>query len=218
VIPFGETAILAVLDDQVSAGAARRARRLAEAVAALRSEDPRWGTPVPAAASVLAPFDPLALDPPLALDSIRNLVARLPAVVPPDPGARLVEVSVRYGGEDGPDLEIVAAETGRTPADVVSLHAGTEFEVAFLGFAPGFPYLVEVPDELVVPRLATPRIRVPAGSVGIAGRVSGIYPGASPGGWRLLGRTSLGLFDPAADPPALLRPGDRVRFVPVDGP
>ena len=109
----------------------------------------------------------------------------------------------------------VADEIGRTPADVIELHAATTYEVLFLGFAPGFAYLGELAPPLVVPRLATPRPRVPPGSVAIAGSMTAVYPQGSAGGWRLLGRTDARLFDPRATPPARLRPGDRVRFVPA---
>jgi KipI family sensor histidine kinase inhibitor len=110
---------------------------------------------------------------------------------------------------------MVAAETGLTPRDVVDLHAGTTYEVLFLGFAPGFAYLGELPEALRLPRLATPRPRVPAGSVAIAGAMTAVYPHPSPGGWRLLGRTDAAVFDAASSAAARLRPGDRVRFVPV---
>jgi 5-oxoprolinase (ATP-hydrolysing) subunit B len=217
VVAFGEAAVLAMLGEEVTLPLARRSRALARAVDALRREDPRWGAPVPAAASVLVPFDPLLLAVADAQAIVEELVLGLPAADGPDPDARRITIPVRYGGTDGPDLEAVAAELGRTPGDVVGLHAEREYEVAFLGFAPGFAYLAEVPGPLVVPRLATPRTRVPAGSVGIAGRLTGIYPAASPGGWRILGRTNLRLFDPRAEPPARLQPGDRVRFEPERG-
>ena len=122
---------------------------------------------------------------------------------------------MRYGGDDGPDLDAVAMECGLSVDRVIELHVATAYEVLFAGFAPGFAYLGELPAELRVPRLATPRTRVPAGSVAIAGAMAAIYPQASPGGWRLLGRTDARLFDPTAMHPALLRPGDRVRFVPA---
>ena len=215
ILAYGEAALLVMLGEDVSIRLARRARALAGAIEALRDADTRYGMPVAAAASVLVTFDPLELDPVDASATLRRLVADLPADPGPDPGAREQAVPVRYGGEDGPDLETVAAELDLTPAQVVELHAGAAWEVLFLGFAPGFPYLGVVPDGLVVPRLVRPRTRVPAGSVGIAGRLSGIYPGPSAGGWRLLGRTDLRLFDPTAGEPARLRPGDRVRFSPA---
>jgi KipI family sensor histidine kinase inhibitor len=126
--------------------------------------------------------------------------------------ARLVEVPVVY---DGPDLAAVAQLVGVSPEEVAARHAAGAYIVAFLGFAPGFAYLLGGDELLHVPRLESPRERVPAGSVAIAGPYSAVYPGASPGGWRLLGRTELVLFDPGSDDPALLAPGDRVRFLPA---
>lgn len=113
---------------------------------------------------------------------------------------------------DGADLEDIAASLDISVEAVVALHTGAEYTVAFMGFMPGFPYLIGGPRELELPRLATPRTEVPAGSVAIAAGYCGIYPGTSPGGWRLLGHTDLTLFDPNRDPPALLEPGMRVRF------
>lgn len=124
----------------------------------------------------------------------------------------LLSVGVTY---DGPDLQQVADLVGLSVDEVVSLHSSAEYTVAFIGFQPGFPYLIGLPHVLVVPRLETPRARVPAGSVAIAGEYTGIYPSATPGGWRLIGRTDTTLFDVARDRPALLSPGDRVRFVPA---
>jgi KipI family sensor histidine kinase inhibitor len=128
--------------------------------------------------------------------------------------ARLVEIPVTYGGDSGPDLFEVAERTGLDVADVIRLHSTTVFEVAMLGFQPGFPYLLGLPEELVVPRRDSVRPRVAAGSVAIAGHQSGIYPARSPGGWHLIGRTDMLLFDSASAEPVLLRPGDRVRFKP----
>ncbi len=133
----------------------------------------------------------------------------------PAPGAAAgpwpaVELPTTY---DGADLALVAEHWGVSPAEVVRRHTATEFRVAFCGFAPGFGYLTGLPEELAVPRLDTPRARVPAGSVGLAGRYCGVYPSPSPGGWLLIGRTSVRLFDVDEDPPALLAPGTRVRFV-----
>lgn len=127
---------------------------------------------------------------------------------PPEiPPGKLVEVAVVY---DGPDLADVARLTG--VADVVAAHTAAEYTVGFVGFAPGFAYLLGGDERLVIPRLDTPRERVPAGSVALAGPYSAVYPRESPGGWRLIGRTELTLFDAARERPALLEPGDRVRF------
>jgi KipI family sensor histidine kinase inhibitor len=124
------------------------------------------------------------------------------------------EIAVRYGGEDGPDLAELARLHGLSASEVVTIHNATVYTVGFLGFSPGFPYLLGLSPRIATPRLATPRTRVPAGSVAIGGEFTGVYPQAMPGGWRLIGRTDLALFDSAADPPARLAPGDRVRFVP----
>lgn len=123
-----------------------------------------------------------------------------------------VEVPVCYGGEAGPDLERVATHAGLSAEQVAKRHAAADYWVAMVGFAPGFPYLIGLPRELATPRQARPRTRVPAGSVGIAGEQTGIYPLATPGGWNLIGRTCVRLFDPTLDPPTKLQVGDRVKF------
>jgi len=125
-----------------------------------------------------------------------------------------VEIPVIYGNDAGPDLQVVADHAGLTPQQVVELHSSIDYVVYFIGFQPGFPYLGGLDDRLHTPRRAEPRLSVPAGSVGIGGSQTGIYPLATPGGWQLLGRTPVALFNPRQQPPTLLRPGDSVRFVP----
>ncbi|MGW1200424.1 5-oxoprolinase subunit PxpB [Streptomyces sp. NPDC002536] len=133
-------------------------------------------------------------------------------IPPPARGVqRAVEIPVRY---DGPDLADVAEQWGVTPREAAALHAETEFRVAFCGFAPGFGYLTGLPDRYHVPRRATPRTKVPAGSVALAGRYTSVYPRSSPGGWQLIGTTDATLWDTARTPAALFSPGTRVRFVP----
>jgi KipI family sensor histidine kinase inhibitor len=167
----------------------------------------------PAYATILATFDPARLDAPRAEVEVRRLLAE---TTPADARVpRLVEVPVCYEGEFAPDLAEVARLRGLEPAEVVRLHAAGEYVVRFLGFSPGFPYLAGLPERLATPRLDRPRVRVAAGSVAIAGAQAGIYPHATPGGWRILGRTPLRLFDATRDPPATLAIGDRVRFVPI---
>lgn len=166
----------------------------------------------PAYASILIDFDPLATGHRDLERTAAELYARAPETLP-EP--RRVEIPVCYGGEYGPDLEDVAALNGLAPEEVVAIHAGAEYLVYFLGFSPGFPYLGGMPESIAAPRLETPRKRVPAGSVAIGGRQTGVYPLASPGGWRIIGRTSLALFQPDADAPVLLQMGDHVKFVPV---
>lgn len=167
---------------------------------------------VPTYTSVLIIYDPLRT-------SRADLEGRLSGVVRLDapavePDSR--DIPVLYGGDAGKDLADIAAEAGMSERDAVELHCSAEYTVHFLGFMPGFPYLGTVPEPLRTRRLQTPRTHVPAGSVAIADDRTGIYPVTSPGGWRLIGRTPYRLFDPRNDPPALLKPGDRVRFVPVD--
>jgi KipI family sensor histidine kinase inhibitor len=145
------------------------------------------------------------------LDWIRSAV-----VVDLLPAGDELKIPVCYGGGHGPDLEEVAQKTGLSAEQVIELHSGVVYTVAAVGFSPGFPYLLGLPERLRLPRRATPRLVVPAGSVAMAGGQAGIYPFASPGGWHVLGRTGVGLFDPALPRPALLRSGDRVRFVAVD--
>lgn len=127
------------------------------------------------------------------------------------------EIPVHYGGEWGPDLEEAARHCGLTPAELVARHSGGDYRVYFLGFQPGFAYLGGLAPALAVPRRKDPRLNVPAGSVGIGGAQTGIYPAASPGGWQLIGRTDLTLFDHKRDEPSYLMPGDRVCFVPLGG-
>jgi KipI family sensor histidine kinase inhibitor len=126
---------------------------------------------------------------------------------------RVVEIPVTYGGEGGPDLADVARHTGLSAERVVELHSAAEYLVYFVGFSTCFPYLGGLPPELATPRLSAPRKHVPEGSVAIGGSQAGVYPLASPGGWRLIGRTAVRLFAANATPPPLLRMGDRVRFV-----
>jgi KipI family sensor histidine kinase inhibitor len=124
------------------------------------------------------------------------------------------EIPVKYGGGAGPDLERVAEAAGLTASQAIELHAGAEYRVAFLGFQPGFAYMTGTPQPLQMARRTTPRARIPAGSVALGGAYTGIYPGTSPGGWQLIGRTAEWLFDPRRQPPARFAPGDQIRFVP----
>jgi KipI family sensor histidine kinase inhibitor len=175
--------------------------------AALRALDPPGVVElVPAYRTLLVVADPERAG---ALD---ELAARLPALELPPADAVAgdpVEIPVRYDGQDLPE---VAGLTGLDAEEVVRRHTAPEYTVAFLGFSPGFPYLVGLDPALEVPRRDTPRTSIPAGSVGLAGGQTGIYPSASPGGWQLIGRTEVTLFDPRRDPPALLAPGSRLRF------
>lgn len=169
---------------------------------------------VPTYRSVTIHFDPLRLD-------SADLVNRLKALPRPKPGrdeqqGTLHEIPVLYGGEWGPDLEEVAAFAGLRTAEAIALHASMRYRVYMLGFSPGFPYLGLVPEQLAMPRRSTPRTTVLAGSVGIADRQTGIYPTAAPGGWRLIGRTPIAIYRKTDADPFLLKPGNLVRFRPID--
>ncbi|MFD0201877.1 MULTISPECIES: 5-oxoprolinase subunit PxpB [Saccharothrix] len=158
---------------------------------------------VPAARTVL-----VAAGPDTAR-AVSRLLAAADLTHQPEAVGDEVVIGVRY---DGPDLDLVAETAGLTTAEVVELHTGADYRVAFCGFAPGFAYLTGLPEPLRQPRLDSPRTKVPAGSVGVAGEFTAAYPRATPGGWRLIGRTDAPLFDPRRATPALLTPGDRVRF------
>ena len=208
--PASDRSLLVSFGDEISIEAHGQVRVL---VRALRESSAGILNLHPAFASVLIDFDPRRH----RHQEMEALVRERMAAPTETAGGetRIVEIPISYGGECGPDLEAVAGHTGLTPARVVELHASASYLVYFLGFSPGFPYLGGLPVELATPRLATPRKRVPAGSVAIGGSQTGIYPMESPGGWRIIGRTELRLFDPEADPPALLRMGDYVQFTPI---
>ena len=198
--PLGERALLVRADDQ--------ARVLDLARALLADPAVRIVDAVPGDRSLLVLFDGSDAGEARARAAIAAAVTH--PTTPRTPRRHVIPV--RYGAAAGPDLEEAARLAGLDPDALVARHAAVEHAVLFLGFAPGFPYLGGLPDELVLPRLATPRTVTPAGSVAIAEGYTGIYPAELPGGWRIIGRTDVRLFDPMADPPARLEPGDLVRF------
>jgi KipI family sensor histidine kinase inhibitor len=211
IAPHGDDALLVTFGDRISP--AINGRVLA-AAAAVRGAGTAWSVPTPAYASLLVGYDALTLD----LDSARAQLARLLDSVPwgneeDNPAVETIVIHVRYGGEAGPDLDAVAERCGLTPAQVVEVHASVVYRAYMLGFAPGFAYLGELPGELELERLDTPRQRVPAGSVAIAGRQTAVYPSSTPGGWHLIGRTDAVMWDAGRDQPALIQPGNAVRFV-----
>ncbi len=207
--PLGDSALSLELGAGIDPQLNARVHALAAQLMAAPLPGVREVTPTYAA--LLVHYDPLLLDYAAVRDWALGLAVDLPEEVP---GLeRVIEIPVRYGGEDGPDLDFVARHTGLTPAEVVRIHTSAEYRVYMMGFTPGFAYLGGLDARIAAPRLETPRTLIPAGSVGIAGLQTGIYPLASPGGWRLIGRSGLRLFDPAADPPCRLAPGDVVKFV-----
>jgi KipI family sensor histidine kinase inhibitor len=207
----GDQSLLVELGDTISPVLNAQVRRLCLAVH--QAQLPGVIDLHPAYASLLIRFDVLRLSRADLIQFVAQALTRLDGIELPPP--RQVAIPVRYGGGNGPDLAEVASLNGLSPQAVVELHCAATYLVYFLGFAPGFAYLGGLPEALHTPRLETPRPLVPAGSVGIAGQQTGVYPVATPGGWRLIGQTPLVLFDAQRTPMSLLLPGDEVRFLPI---
>jgi inhibitor of KinA len=208
---LGDTAVLVRFGDRIDPGTLNRVLAFR---ASLEAEPlPGMVEHVPAFASVAVYYDPLRVSEAEIVERIRERRRHLPARPAAEP--RVVEIPVCYGGSFGPDLPFVAEYHGLTPDEVVAIHSGAEYTVYMIGFAPGFPYLGGLPERIATPRRDTPRLSIPAGSVGIAGAQTGVYPLETPGGWQIIGRTPLRLFRPEAAEPSLLRPGDVVRFRPL---
>lgn len=168
---------------------------------------------VPAYRSLMLLYDPLRMRPPQIQRKVTQILAGIDPALLPAP--QTLEIPVVYGGQHGPDLPWVAEFHGLSQERIARLHAGERYRVFMIGFTPGYPYMGELPPELITPRRDTPRTRVPKGSVGIAQSQTGIYPVESPGGWQIIGRTPISLFDPVKQPPAVLHMGDRVKFYPI---
>ena len=212
--PLGDRAVLVDFGQRIDPGLNARVHALAARIR--RAELPGITDLVPAYASLAIHYRPEAWD--AAGPPFSALAEALDGFIEADDQEglepiRTIEIPTHYGGDHGPDLEAVAQLAGLSPADYADRHAAGVYRVFMLGFTPGFAYLGGLDPALAAPRRANPRTRVPAGSVGIAGAQTGIYPCDSPGGWRLIGRTDLALFDPQRPEPCLLRPGDTVRFV-----
>ena len=212
-LPQGDAALVVEFGDRIDPAVNARVMALAEAI----RRAPIAGVieTVPTFRSLLLHYDPLQRD---FSDLVREVRSALVELQGYAAQPRRVTIPACYEGELAPDLAEVAALTGLAPDDVVRLHASVAYQVFMLGFLPGLPYMGVLPEKLRLPRLATPRLRVPPRALAIATDMTTIYPLESPGGWRLIGSVPVDLFDIAADPPALLRCGDHVRFRPVDRP
>ncbi len=211
--PLGDSAVLVTLSENITPRTADRVLVLDRAVreAQIAGVDDC----VPAYTSLLVKYNPAKIGFENLTKKIQSIKIQSRDVNKTE--SRRIEIPVHYGGDQGPDLEDVADLTGLTTTEAIRLHSRAEYTIGFIGFLPGFPYLFGMDPRLAAPRLATPRQLVPAGSVGIAGSQTGIYPLDSPGGWRIIGRTNLTIFDPHCEPPVLLKAGDRVKFIPVTG-
>lgn len=209
--PASDCSLLVSLGDAIGGPAHGHVLAL---VRAIETNPPPYVVNInPAYCSVLVTFDLGRTDHAAVERELRERIEQ--ASHAPAEDSRTIEIPVCYGGEFGPDLEGVAQHHGLTAERVVELHTGAAYVAYFLGFAPGFAYLVGLAEEIATPRLATPRQRVPRGSVGIAGRQTGVYPMETPGGWRLIGRTPVRLFEPEREPMNRIEIGDRVRFVAI---
>jgi inhibitor of KinA len=208
---MGDRSLLVELGDEISPQVNRRVREFSIAL----MESPIEGIIeiIPAYRSFLIIYDPLKLTLSTIKSRMEDLQKKIKEIEIPKP--KTLEVPVIYGGEYGPDMEWVAHYHNMGVEEVIRLHSATTYQVYMIGFMPGFPYMGELPEGLDTPRRETPRTVIPQGSVAIAQRQTGIYPVESPGGWQILGRTPLKLFNPLHSPPALLEMGDLVKFVSI---
>jgi inhibitor of KinA len=211
--PVGDRALLVKFGDVIDLEINRTVRALFNALEKTKIDG--IDECVPAYASLLVYYDPLKTSYDRLVFQLKDLEPKLTEFSAREETREVLVLTV-YGGEFGPDLSSVARAHGLTEEDVIRIHSTHEYVVYMIGFIAGFPYMGRVPDSIATPRLERPRVRIPAGSVGIAGNQTGIYPCDSPGGWQIIGRTPLALFDPLARRPALFQLGDRVRFKPIN--
>jgi len=208
IVPLGDSSLLVQFGDEIDIAINHRVH----ALASLLDASPFEGMieTVPAYGTLLVQYDPLVVSFTKARNLLKEKLSQVDETISRKP--KRVEVPVRYGGESGIDLDIVASHLRLSVEDVIRLHTQRTYTVFMMGFTPGFPYMGKLDDALIMPRLETPRTHVPAGTVAIAGSQTGIYPIASPGGWQLIGWTPLQLFDPHSETPFLFSPGDEVKF------
>lgn len=208
---LGDHALVVHLGDQIDTPTFRAVRSLSRQ---LETQPPTGMMElVPAFTTVAIYYDPLRTSVGELTSAVIDLLAKAPSAS--ESPQRIVEIPVCYGGEFGVDLEFVAKHAHLAEQEVIEIHSSVDYLVHMIGFAPGFPYLGGMSSKIAAPRRGSPRLKIPAGSVGIAGDQTGIYPLETPGGWQLIGRTPLALFRPEQDPPTLLQAGDIVRFRPI---
>jgi inhibitor of KinA len=212
IVPAGDSAVIVEFEERIDPAVNARTIACAEAIQAAGVAGVR--DVVPTYRSVAVYFDPLRTDNDALTVCLEDAAGGPPAAAAVT--RPTVRIPVCYGGDLGPDLAGVASFAGLAEADVVRVHTGGTYRVFMLGFVPGFAYLGIVDHRIAMPRHATPRVRVPAGSVGIAGVQTGVYSGGTPGGWQLIGRTPVKPFDPARSDPFLMKAGDAVQFYPID--
>ena len=209
--PAGDSAMLVVFGNEIDLQTNQKVHELDKLLRQVSLEGVRES--IPTYASLLLYYDPCKQGYEQVLEWVKQKMEDIPPFNPAN--SHLVEIPTRYGGEWGPDLDYVASHNQLSAEEVIRIHSIPEYPVYMMGFTPGFPYLGGMDPAINTPRLSTPRTQVAAGSVGIAGSQTGIYPIESPGGWQIIGRTAVSLFDINRETPFLLTPGDRVKFVPV---
>lgn len=210
-LPAGDRAVTVEMADAISPEINTKIRELCAVLD--REHVPGIVDLVPTYRSLLVCYDPVQIGLSELQDRILNLSEVEHVILPPP---KVLQIPVRYGGEYGPDMEFVARHTGLSPDEVATIHSSTDYLVYMMGFNTGFPYLGGMSAKIAAPRLETPRTRIPAGAIGIAQQQTGIYPVESPGGWRIIGRSPVRLFDPTREPPVAVEAGDFMRFVPID--
>jgi inhibitor of KinA len=212
----GDSCIILEFGSSIDPGSNQKVRK----AASLLSKKPFRGMIecVPAFHTLAVHYDPYAIGTSFPFEAASSLIdeklgeeIQLDGISP-----RLLEIPVCYEGAYAPDLAFVARSNGLSEKEVIEIHSKKDYEIYFLGFSPGFPFLGGMDPRIAAPRKTSPRLKIPSGSVGIAGRQTGIYPSETPGGWRIIGRTPLMLFDPKREEPSYLKPGDRLRFFPIE--
>ncbi|WP_127593628.1 5-oxoprolinase subunit PxpB [Paenibacillus lautus] len=218
--PLGDSAVLIQFEDIVS----EKVHRLVTGMTRRLEKNPipGWIECIPSYTSVAVYYDHDKIGKPDGFDTVFAYVcSMLDERMEEEAGGKditkyeVVDIPVCYGGDYGPDLDEVAQKNHLSPMDVIRIHSGQDYLIYAIGFAPGFPYVGGIPEQIATPRKQTPRLLIPAGSVGIAGTQTGIYPIETPGGWQIIGRTPLALFRPEAEPPTLLKSGQYIRFRPI---
>ena len=208
----GDTSLCVEFGNEISTDINKQIRAFNIALA--NSKIPGIVETVPTYRSLMVHYDPGVIQYAPLVKKLKGLLGQLDSIeIPPSP---VLEIPVLYGGEEGPDLEFVAKHNGKTPEEVIKIHTSTEYLIYMLGFTPGFTYLGGMSDEIATPRLTTPRVKIPAGSVGIAGTQTGVYPIDSPGGWQLIGRTPVRMYDPDRETPILPEAGQYIKFYAID--
>lgn len=208
----GDKGLVVEFGNEISETVNTKVRNLYLAIQ--KSQMPGIYEMVPTYRSLMIQYNPLEIEVNKLIEKLMEIEKALDSIDIPKP--RIVEIPTIYGGEFGEDLKFVSEHNGMSEEEVIKIHSSVDYRIYMLGFSPGFPYLGGMSEKIETPRLKTPRTKIPAGSVGIAGNQTGIYPMESPGGWQLIGRTPIKLYDPKSQTPILLQAGDYLRFVPIE--